>query len=42
VLLTRDMNERGDYDPGPTILLAHTTQPYRASDFSSDSYVAIR
>jgi len=39
VLLRRDMTERGDYDPGPTILSAHHTRPYRANDFSEAAYV---
>ena len=39
VLLRRDMTERGDYDPGPTILSAHHTKPYRAKDFSEAAYV---
>jgi hypothetical protein len=39
VLLRRDLPERGDYDPGPTILSAHHTRPYRASDFSEAAYV---
>jgi hypothetical protein len=39
VLLRRDMNERGEYDPGPTILSAHHTKPYRAKDFSEAAYV---
>ena len=40
VLLTRDMNERGDYDPGPTILSAYKTGAYPATDFSPAPYVA--
>jgi hypothetical protein len=40
VLLTRDMNERGDYDPGPTILSAYKTAAYPATDFSAEPYVA--
>jgi hypothetical protein len=39
VLLTRDMNERGDYDPGPTILSAHKTSAYKLDDFSPAPYV---
>ena len=39
VLLTRDMNERGDYDPGPTILSAHHTAAYKLDDFSTAPYV---
>jgi hypothetical protein len=39
VLLRRDRNEQGDYDPGPTILLAHHTRPYRAKDWSEAAYV---
>jgi len=39
VLLTRDMNERGDYDPGPTVLSAHHTAAYRLTDFSDAPYV---
>ncbi|HUH04095.1 MAG TPA: choice-of-anchor X domain-containing protein [Kofleriaceae bacterium] len=39
VLLTRDMNEQGSYDPGPTLLLAHTTKPYPVGEFSPDAYV---
>lgn len=39
VLLRRDMTERGDYDPGPTILSAHHTKPYRVKDFSEAAYV---
>jgi hypothetical protein len=39
VLLRRDMIERGDYDPGPTILSAHHTRPYRAKDFSEAAYI---
>ena len=39
VLLTRDMNERGDYDPGPTILSAHKTAAYTLDDFSPAPYV---
>ena len=39
VLLTRDMNERGDYDPGPTILSAHKTSAYTLDDFSAVPYV---
>ncbi len=38
VLLRRDMTERGDYDPGPTILSAHHTRPYRATEFSDAIY----
>jgi hypothetical protein len=38
VLLRRDMTDRGDYDPGPTILSAHHTGPYRATDFSDAAY----
>jgi len=32
VLLRRDLPERGDYDPGPTILSAYRTKAYRAKD----------
>jgi hypothetical protein len=39
VLLRRDIIERGDYDPGPTILSAHHTKPYRAKDFGDAAYV---
>lgn len=39
VLLRRDLPERGDYDPGATILSAHHTRPYRAKDFSEAAYV---
>jgi len=39
VLLRRDLPERGDYDPGPTILSAHHTRPYRATEFSDAAYV---
>jgi uncharacterized protein DUF4784 len=39
VLLTRDMNERGDYDPGPTVLSAHHTAAYRLEQFSDAAYV---
>jgi len=39
VLLTRDMIERGDYDPGPTILSAHRTAAYKLEDFSTAPYV---
>jgi len=39
VLLRRDLPERGDYDPGPTILSAHRTKAYRAKDFSEAAYV---
>jgi hypothetical protein len=39
VLLRRDMNERGDYDPGPTILSAYRTHAYRAADFTDEAYV---
>ncbi|HEX7836756.1 MAG TPA: hypothetical protein VF469_04785, partial [Kofleriaceae bacterium] len=39
VLLRRDLPEHGDYDPGPTILSAHHTGPYRAKDFSDAAYV---
>lgn len=39
VLLTRDMNERGDYDPGPTVLSAHHTAAYRVEQFSDAPYV---
>ncbi|HET9988853.1 MAG TPA: hypothetical protein VFQ65_10035 [Kofleriaceae bacterium] len=39
VLLTRDMNERGDYDPGPTILSAHHTAAYKLEEFSAAPYV---
>lgn len=39
VLLRRDMAERGGYDPGPTILSAHRTAPYRADEFSDAAYV---
>ena len=38
VLLTRDMNAKGDYDPGPTIELAHTTKAYKATQFTFDAY----
>jgi len=38
VLLTRDMNDRGDYDPGPTIEEAWTTAPYRAREFSTATW----
>lgn len=38
VLLRRDLIERGDYAPGPTILSAHHTRPYRATDFSDAAY----
>ena len=34
VLLTRDQNAKGGYDPAPTILLAHKTKPYSFSQFS--------
>jgi hypothetical protein len=39
VLLTRDMTERGDYDPGPTFLSAHHTAAYKLDDFSTAPYV---
>ncbi|HEY6034806.1 MAG TPA: hypothetical protein VIV58_11115 [Kofleriaceae bacterium] len=39
VLLTRDMTERGDYDPGPTILSAHHTAAYKLAEFSDAPYV---
>ncbi|HEU4731065.1 MAG TPA: choice-of-anchor X domain-containing protein, partial [Kofleriaceae bacterium] len=38
VLLRRDMADHGDYDPGPTILSAHHTGPYRAAEFSDAAY----
>jgi hypothetical protein len=38
VLLRRDIPERGDYEPGPTILSAYHTKPYRAKDFSDAAY----
>jgi hypothetical protein len=38
VLLRRDQTDRGDYDPGPTVLSAHHTAPYRASEFSDAAY----
>jgi len=34
VLLTRDQNAKGGYDPAPTIALAHKTKPYSFSQFS--------
>ncbi len=39
VLLTRDRNEKGDYDPAPTIIEAHRTAAYKASQFSPAIYV---
>jgi len=39
VLLTRDMNERGDYDPGPTVISAHHTAAYKVEQFSDAPYV---
>jgi len=39
VLLTRDMTEHGDYDPGPTVLSAHRTAAYKLEDFSAAPYV---
>src|SRR3569832_1539992 len=39
VLLTRDSTERGDYDPGPTILSAHRTAAYTLDYFSTAPYV---
>ncbi len=38
VLLRRDLIDRGDYAPGPTILSAHHTRPYRAAEFSDAAY----
>ncbi|HET7499729.1 MAG TPA: choice-of-anchor X domain-containing protein [Kofleriaceae bacterium] len=38
VLLRRDVPERGDYEPGPTVLSAHHTRPYRAAEFSDAAY----
>ena len=34
VLLTRDQNAKGGYDPAETISLAHKTKPYSFSQFS--------
>ncbi|MBM7112846.1 hypothetical protein [Archangium primigenium] len=39
VLLTRDQENSGDYDPGETVEEAHQTKPYAASAFSSAPYV---
>ena len=39
VLLTRDKNERGDYDPGPTVISAHHTAAYSLAQFSDAPYV---
>jgi hypothetical protein len=39
VLLRRDNAEQGSYEPGPTILSAYHTRPYRAKDFSDAAYV---
>ncbi|MBV8755661.1 MAG: hypothetical protein JO257_00210 [Deltaproteobacteria bacterium] len=39
VLLTRDLNERGDYDPGPTVISAHHTAAYKVEQFSDAPYV---
>ncbi|MGZ3455262.1 MAG: choice-of-anchor X domain-containing protein [Polyangiales bacterium] len=40
VLLTRLANEKGDYDPGETIVAAHTTGKYSAQEFSADPWTA--
>ena len=34
-----DMNERGDYDPGPTVISAHHTAAYRVEQFTDAPYV---
>ncbi len=39
VLLSRDYENSGDYDPGVTIEEAHQTKPYRAKEFSPAAYV---
>jgi len=39
VLIRRDNAEQGSYEPGPTILSAYHTRPYRAKDFSDAAYV---
>jgi hypothetical protein len=38
VLLSRDYENSGDYDPGVTIEEAHQTKPYRAGEFSPAAY----
>jgi hypothetical protein len=38
VLLTRDYEDTGQYDPGVTIEEAHQTRAYRASEFSAEAY----
>lgn len=39
VLLTRDLENSADYEPGETLEEAHQTKPYQASEFSPDVYV---
>jgi hypothetical protein len=39
VLLSRDYENSGDYDPGVTLEEAHRTKTYRASEFSPAAYV---
>lgn len=39
VLLSRDYENSGDYDPGETVEEAHQTKPYLAREFSPAAYV---